>query len=419
MTDFEDFKTPDDWAPKDSIIKVIGVGGGGCNAVSYMYDSKIEGCSFVVCNTDKQALSRSPVPWKIQLGDSGLGAGTDPVKARNAALESQELIAGKVLDSGTKMLFITAGMGGGTGTGAAPVIAKMAHEKGILTVAVVTIPFRSEGSDFLSHAVEGIYELAKYVDSLLLIDNEKLYKSYGSMLVQDAFPKADEVLATAVRGIIEIIQKKGYVNVDFEDVRTMMHSSGMALMGVGTGSGENRLEEAVQGAMESPLLNDFDLRTCKNLLINVTASKTKQGISMEEFGLISDMITDYTGKVVKYKKGLIYDDDPGVGDKVRITVIATGFKMNLSGIAGTDLGNLILINKDFVYDPESNDPEAEGRLNDNMTINKIGFDSIENIRKFSFNPDEPPVLLISDSESRSQYENTTAIRRAKTTRKQD
>ncbi|MBR6246352.1 MAG: cell division protein FtsZ, partial [Bacteroidales bacterium] len=296
--------TPDNWVPIDSMIKVIGVGGGGCNAVTYMYNQNIEGCSFVVCNTDSQALQKSNVPLKIQLGE-GLGAGTNPTKGRNAALESQDEIAEKVLNTGTQMLFITAGMGGGTGTGASPVIAKMAKDKGILTVGVVTLPFRNEGDDFLSKAVDGIHELEKNVDSLLIINNEKLYEFFGNQLVQDAFPRADEVLATAVRGIIEIINKPGYVNVDFEDVKTMMKNSGMALMGCGSGSGKNRLEEAVRGALESPLLNDFDLKTCKNLLINITAPRNDQGLKMEELNKISSMITEYTGSVSKFKRGLI------------------------------------------------------------------------------------------------------------------
>lgn len=242
--------TPSDWTPENSIIKVIGVGGGGCNAVTYMYNQKIQGCTFIVCNTDSQALDRSNVPIKIQMG-TGRGAGTNPTKGRNAAIESQDKIEKIVLESGTEMLFITAGMGGGTGTGAAPVIASMAKKHGILTVGVVTLPFENEGNESLSKAIDGIHELEKNVDSLLIINNEKLYDYYGDLLVQDAFPKADEVLATAVRGITEIIKKPGYINVDFEDVKTMMKDSGMALLGCGTGTGENRLEDAVRQALES------------------------------------------------------------------------------------------------------------------------------------------------------------------------
>ena len=277
--------TPSDWVRSDETIKVIGVGGGGCNAVSYMYPQKITGCSFIVCNTDSQALAQSPVPVKIQLG-KGLGAGTDPTKGRNAAIEAQSQIEEVVLNGKTRMLFITAGMGGGTGTGASPVIAKMAKDKGILTVAVVTLPFKNEGNESMSKAIDGIRELEKNVDSLLIINNEKLYDFYGNLLVQDAFPKTDDVLLTAVRGIVEIIKKPGYITVDFQDVETMMRSSGMALMGCGTGTGRSRLEEAVKAALESPLLNDFDLGLANAFMktpLNLQGLLTGQG---EAFALL-------------------------------------------------------------------------------------------------------------------------------------
>ena len=278
---------PETWIPDESIIKVIGVGGGGCNAVNYMYRQRIEGCTFIVCNTDRQALDKCDVPVKIQLGDDGLGAGTNPTEGRNAALNSQELIAEKVLGGNTEMLFITAGMGGGTGTGAAPVIASMAKKKGILTVGVVTIPFRNQGNETMSKAIDGITELENNVDSLLIIDNEKLFDVYGDLLVQDAFPKADEVLATAVRGITEIIKKRGHINVDFKDVSTMMRNdnrggSRYALMGCGTGTGKNRIEDAVRSALESPLLNDFDLNTAQKVLINVTTGDNQEGLTMSQ-----------------------------------------------------------------------------------------------------------------------------------------
>ncbi|MBR1435147.1 MAG: cell division protein FtsZ [Bacteroidales bacterium] len=408
-----DFTSPDivdmSWVPENSMIKVIGVGGGGCNAVNYMYKQKIQGCNFIVCNTDSQALQKSEVPTKIQLGE-GLGAGTNPTKGRNAALESQDLIAEKVLDNGTQMLFITAGMGGGTGTGASPVIAKMAKDRGILTVAVVTLPFKNEGDDFLSKAVDGIHELEKNVDSLLIINNEKLYEHFGNQLVQEAFPRADEVLATAVRGIIEIITKAGYVNVDFEDVKTMMKNSGMALMGCGSGSGSNRLEDAVKGALESPLLNDFDLKTSKNLLINITAGNNDQGLRMDELNRLNEMITEYTGKVNKFKRGLIYDDDPNAGDTIRITAIATGFKMNLINITGSNVGKLILIPRDFKYEDRTDDiQDGEISLTEEVNINKVGFNTMENKKKFHY--DEKPVLVLEPGQSKSELEATAAIRR--------
>ena len=401
-----------DWTIENSIIKVIGVGGGGCNAVTYMYNQQIEGCNFIVCNTDSQALQKSNVPMKIQLGE-GLGAGTNPAKGRNAALEAQDVIAEKVLDCGTQMLFITAGMGGGTGTGASPVIAKMAKDRGILTVGVVTMPFKNEGDEFLSKAVDGIHELEKNVDSLLIINNEKLYDYFGNQLVQDAFPHADEVLATAVRGIIEIITKGGYVNVDFEDVKTMMKNSGMALMGCGSGRGKNRLEDAVRGALESPLLNDFDLKSCKNLLINITAGKNDQGLRMDELGKISDMISQYTGSVCKFKRGLIYNDDPDFGDTIQITAIATGFKMNLIGITGSDLGKLILIDRDFKY--EDSLPTEDGEVvlpEENIHINKIGYNSSENMPKFHFTENQKPVLVVSPDQDKAALNEIPAIKRA-------
>jgi cell division protein FtsZ len=405
---------PSDWTPEDQMIKVIGVGGGGCNAVTYMYQQKIEGCSFIVCNTDSQALHKSDVPVKIQLGE-GLGAGTDPVKGRNAAMASQEEIAAKVLTPITKMVFITAGMGGGTGTGASPVIAKMAKEKGILTVAVVTLPFKNEGEDFLTKAVDGIHELQGNVDSLLIINNEKLYDFYGDMLIQDAFPKADEVLATAVRGIIEIITKEGYINVDFQDVCTMMRNSGMALMGVGEGEGKNRLDDAVQGALESPLLNDFDLSTCKNLLLNITVSKTDKGLKMEELNSLTDKIKEYTGNTSKFKRGIIFSEDKNFGDKVRVTAIATGFKLNLVDVAGADMGKLILINKEsFRYDPHPQKSTEEGEIelpDEEISIRRVGYDKTENVPKFHFADDEKPVLVLRPGQNKAELENTAAIRR--------
>ena len=288
MTDYisdTNIVTPTDWEQQKTMIKVIGVGGGGCNAVTYMYRQNIQGCGFGVCNTDSQALLKSDVPVKLQLGN-GLGAGTDPDLARKAAIDCQDEILARITEGGTRMLFITAGLGGGTGTGASPVIARLAKENGILTVAVVTLPFRNEGRLALSKAADGIHELERNVDSLLIINNEKLYDYFGDELVQNAFPKADEVLATAVRGIIDIINKPGYINVDFEDVKTMMKSSGMALMGCGSGTGETRLEDAVRQAMESPLLNDFDLKTSKNVLVNITAGKNKNGLLMKDLNKI-------------------------------------------------------------------------------------------------------------------------------------
>ena len=410
-----------DWDPIDAMIKVIGVGGGGCNAVNYMYRENVQGCSFIVCNTDKQALDGSPVPVKIHLGNNALGAGTDPVKGRNAALEAQEQIEKVVLDSGTEMLFITAGMGGGTGTGAAPVIAKMAKDRNILTIGVVTIPFENEGSTALSRAIDGIHELGKNVDSLLIINNEKLYDYFGSYLVHKAFPMADEVLATAVRGITEIISKPGYINVDFEDIKTMMRDSGMALMGSGTGRGENRIEDAVTGAFESPLLNDFDLKTAKNLLVNITYGSNDKGLTMDELATLNARIAEYTGNVNKFKTGIVWDTNPEVEDEVRITAIATGFKVNdLTKIAKVDTGNLIIIDRDFKYVRPAGAPAFEKAMPDlNHNVKIIGFNSGDNVKRFHFEADEKPVLILAPGQNKGELENIPAIKRKVKTEKEN
>ena len=406
MTEDNIMIAPVDWPTSDAIIKVLGVGGGGCNAVNYMYRKNIQGCSFVVCNTDAQALGRSDVPVKVQMG-KGLGAGTNPTKGRNAAIESQDEIALKVLDDNTKMLFITAGMGGGTGTGATPVIAKLAKDKGILTVAVVTLPFRNEGREVLSRAVDGIHELEKNVDSLIIINNEKLYEFFGDHLIQDAFPKADEVLATAVRGIIEIIKKPGYINVDFEDIQTMMRGSGMALMGCGTGSGPNRIDDAIKQAFESPLLNDFDLKTAKNVLVNITSGNNEKGLTMNDLSEINEKIASYTGGANNFKHGLIWDDDPEIGDTIHITAIATGFRINAVLGPDVDAGTIIPITSDYVFD-KSGGKSIEIPLD---TTSHIGFNTAANKSRFKYDPENPPVLLTTEDSKLGELELTPAIRR--------
>lgn len=405
---------PEGWEPESSIIKVIGVGGGGCNAVNYMYKQKIEGCTFIVCNTDRQALDKCEVPVKIQLGDEGLGAGTNPTEGRNAALNSQDEIEAKVLDKDTKMLFITAGMGGGTGTGAAPVIASMARKKGILTVGVVTIPFRNQGNETMSKAIDGITELENNVDSLLIIDNEKLFDVYGDLLVQEAFPKADEVLATAVRGITEIIKKRGHINVDFKDVSTMMKNdnrggSRYALMGCGTGTGKNRIEDAVKSALESPLLNDFDLNTAQKVLINVTTGDNKEGLTMSQYGEISAMIKQHTGNADNFKSGLVFDENPEFGDRVNITVIVTGINMTMA-LPQTEIGNIIMIDSNFRY--ETNKAMSEEGINlPQVKVHKIGYNSSPVRKKLVFDKNARPALLVTEDQDRSDLENISALRR--------
>lgn len=306
------------------IIKVLGVGGGGSNAVNYMYSQGIVDVDFMICNTDLQAMQKSPVKSQIQIGSQlteGRGAGNNPEKGRKAALESKDEIAG-VLSEDTKMLFITAGMGGGTGTGAAPVIAGIARELGILTVGIVTLPFMFEGQLRVKQAIEGVEEMEKHVDTLLVINNEKLREMYGNQTISEAFAKADNVLTTAAKGIAEIITVHGYVNVDFADVCTVMQQSGVAIMGSATGSGQNRAIHAIKRALESPLLNSSDIRGAKNILLNVTSGLEE--FRVDELGTI----TDYVQSLVKDDVQIIWGNgkDENLGDKISVVIIATGFQ---------------------------------------------------------------------------------------------
>ncbi|MGQ1948139.1 cell division protein FtsZ [Geofilum sp. OHC36d9] len=318
--DLMSFEIP---STRSSIIKVIGVGGGGSNAVNYMYGLGIKDVNFVVCNTDAQALANSPVPVKVQLGSSlteGRGAGNKPEKGRQSAIESIQDVT-RVLEDNTKMVFITAGMGGGTGTGAAPVIAKAAKDMGILTVGIVTIPFRFEGLVRINQAIDGISEMEKYVDSLLIINNERLRDMYGDLKLSNAFSKADNVLATAAKGIAEIITVHGYINVDFADVETVMKDSGVSVMGSGTGSGEFRAIDAIQAALESPLLNSNNISGARNILLNITSGVDE--IRMDEVG----KITDYVQDVVGHSASIIWGTgtNEALTDEVVVTIIATGF----------------------------------------------------------------------------------------------
>jgi cell division protein FtsZ len=309
-----------------SIIKVVGVGGGGNNAVNYMSRQGIKDVNFIVCNTDAQALENSPVAVKIQLGASlteGRGAGNKPEIGRQAALENiDDVIA--VLNKNTKMVFITAGMGGGTGTGAAPVIAKAAKDMGLLTVAIVTLPFPFEGNQRFQQAIEGINELKENVDSLLIINNAKLREMYGNLKISQAFSMADNVLAMAAKGIAEIITVHGYINVDFADVQTVMSNSGVSIMGSGIADGPERAIKAIQQALTSPLLNNNDITGAKNILLNITSGVEE--ISMDEVGIITDYVTQSVSKdaLIIWGTGI----DANLGDKVNVTIIATGFKAN-------------------------------------------------------------------------------------------
>jgi len=306
-----------------SIIKVIGVGGGGGNAVNYMYKQGLKDVDFVICNTDAQALENSPIPVKIQLGESltqGRGAGNMPEKGQQSAIENLDDVT-EILANGTKMVFITAGMGGGTGTGAAPVIARAAKEMGILTVAIVTIPFRFEGRQRIKQAIEGIEELSKVVDSLLVINNEKLSEIYGDLKLSTAFAKADDVLSTAAKGIAEIITLHGYINVDFEDVKTVMTDSGVAVMGSASASGDDRAIVAIREALTSPLLNNNDVRGACNILLNITSGTEE--VTMDEVGEITDYVNEAVGDSAVIIWGTGHDDS--LENQVSVTIVATGF----------------------------------------------------------------------------------------------
>lgn len=311
-------------AKQESMIKVIGVGGGGGNAVNYMYQLGIKDVEFILCNTDSQVMDASPVATKIQLGASrtqGKGAGNDPAVGEQAAVESLPEIV-KMLGGGTKMVFITAGMGGGTGTGAAPIIAKAAKDLDILTVAIVTIPFRTEGKRRINQAIDGIEKIRKNVDALLVVNNEKILEMYGNLMIDEAFAKADDVLATAAKGIAEIITVHGYINVDFADVQSVMTNSDVAIMGAACATGENRALDAARLALESPLLNNNDISGAKNILLNLTYGKSK--ITMREVGSIIEFVQAAAGNGadVIWGNGL---DESLEDDEVKVTIIATGF----------------------------------------------------------------------------------------------
>jgi cell division protein FtsZ len=309
---------------KSSIIKVIGVGGGGGNAVNHMYRQGITGVDFIICNTDAQALELSPIPNKVQLGASlteGMGAGSMPEVGKNSAIENIDDIK-RMLGSNTKMLFITAGMGGGTGTGASPIIAKAAKELDILTVGIITTPFSFEGKRRKNQAEEGLEEFKKYVDSYLVISNDRLREIFGNLTLGSAFAQADNILTTAAKGIAEIITIPGYINVDFKDVRTVMKDSGVAIMGSYAAEGENRALRAVEGALASPLLKDNEIEGARYILLNISSGDKE--VTMDEVSIITDFIQQEAGLAADLIWGNCSDE--GLGEKISVTIIATGFQ---------------------------------------------------------------------------------------------
>ena len=329
MDDYKNILNDDDFisteSKTDNIIKVIGVGGGGGNAVNHMYKQNIEGVSFVVCNTDKADLDKSPVPTRVQIGKSGLGAGAQPEKARKDAEESVKDIE-NLFDSNTKMVFITAGMGGGTGTGAAPVIARLAREKGILTIGIVTIPFLFEGDKKIKKGLMGAEEMGKYVDALLIINNQRLIDIYPDLTFLNAFAKADDILTIAASSISEIITKTGKVNLDFEDVQTTLKEGGAAIISNGYGEGPNRVEKAIEDALHSPLLKECDVYSSKRLLFNLYfSSKAENELTAREISQLNDFTSNISDVDIIW--GTAYDDS--LGDKVKITILASGFNVSV------------------------------------------------------------------------------------------
>ena len=331
-----------------SIIKVIGVGGGGCNAVKNMFEEGIEGVNFMVCNTDAQAMQNNPVPVRIQLGvtlTGGRGAGNLPEQGEQAAIENLDDIR-EILEGTTKMVFITAGMGGGTGTGAAPVIARLARELDILTIAVVTIPSRSEGKRRFDQALEGVEKLREHVDSMLVISNEKLHKIYGNLPASQAFKKADNIITTAVKGVAEIITLHGNINIDFADVSTVMAGSEVFIMGTGLAEGPNRAMNAVRQALESPLLDSSSIRGTKDILLNIISGTEE--ITMSEIGEIIDYLQDEAGQDATIIWG--NGTDSKLGDQISVTIIATGFDINPNRLFQPPVEMVELLNEDSGFE---------------------------------------------------------------------
>jgi cell division protein FtsZ len=324
MTELVNFQFPR--TSSSSIIKVIGVGGGGCNAVSHMFEEGIAGVDFIICNTDGQAMENSPVPVKIQLGvtlTEGRGAGNQPQMGEEAARENYGDLE-NVLKENTKMLFITAGMGGGTGTGAAPVIARLARELDILTIAVVTVPSPAEGKKRFGQAMEGIEKLGEFVDSMLVVSNQRLHNIFGDLPARQAFKMADNIVATAVKGVAEIITLHGNVNIDYTDVYTVMHNSSVFIMGTGVSSGEGRAMKAVNEALESPLLDSNDIYGTQNILLNIISGKDE--ITIGEIGEIIEVLQEKAGQDADIIWGNGYDES--LGEEISVTILATGFVTN-------------------------------------------------------------------------------------------
>jgi cell division protein FtsZ len=399
------------------IIKVLGVGGGGSNAVNHMFKQGIVGVDFAICNTDKQAMELSPVPVKMQLGPTlteGRGAGSKPNIGKLACEESIEEVRA-YLAAGCKMLFITAGMGGGTGTGAAPIIAKAAQEMDILTVGIVTLPFTFEGNKRVKHGYEGLEELKKSVDTIIVISNDKLKAIHGNLSISQAFAKADDILTTAAKGIAEIITVPGYVNVDFEDVNTVMRGSGVAIMGTAIAEGEGRAKQAVDEALSSPLLEDNNIKGAQHILINIT-SGTKE-VTMDEIFEITEFVQEEAGHGTNLIWGNCYDEK--LGDAISVTVIATGFeqnrrKGNLAGGKPASNAQQVRVSLDEDERPSGKKTLSQlGFEEEGNTANTFEFDGSTSKSRYWQSNDEPFVRENRDKEEEDRKHRLEAERRRK------
>ena len=396
---------------QSSVIKVIGVGGGGSNAVNYMYENGIDGVDFAVCNTDLQALEASPITTKIQIGaeiTEGLGAGANPEVGRQAAEESIDRI-NELLESNTKMLFITAGMGGGTGTGAAPVIARAAREKEILTVGVVTVPFWTEGGYRKEYAEKGLEELREHVDTLLVINNDRLIEVYGDLTLSQAFAKANEVLNTATKGIAEVISQTLMVNIDLNDAKRVLKDSGSAVMGQAYASGENRALDAIEAALDSPLLHDNNIKGAQQVLLKIVTGTGEKEIRMTELFSIKKHIQDVAGSNVNIIEGIGVEDC--MDDEISVTVIATGFNINKNiGPAKPIKPKIYELEKDEQFNDVIEEKEIDATSKDeqnsdssNFQSNKAENESIEKPQAaLNFDSDNEPVLNFESGEDRSE-----------------
>lgn len=386
---------------ESSIIKVLGVGGGGSNAVNHMFKTGIKGVDFAICNTDIQSMESSEIDVKLQLGPittEGRGAGSIPEVGKEACIESIDSVR-DFLSNKTKMVFITAGLGGGTGTGAAPIIAKAAKDMGILTIGIVTLPFKFEGTRRIRQAYEGLEDLKKNVDSILIISNDKLRMMYGNLPISEAFAYADDILTTAAKGIAEIITIPGYINVDFEDVNTVMRSSGITVMGSASAEGENRAVKAVEAALNSPLLEDNDIRGAKHILLNIT-SGTKE-VTMDEIGEITEYIQGEAG----YGTDLIWGNciNEGQGERINVTVIATGFELKNGVKSESNKKEKLVVKLDDDAQKQTNDLDLQLQFDDDDSFNIVDFevDDVKNtIDAFNTKPRNDGFEIKDDREQR-------------------